>query len=137
MSFLSLQVTTELFIRVQVAAGNPLRSAPFFTSALEPLPLPIFLLSTNSSFSVEFAAIIEDAFDEDSTILPLTLAPDGAQLVAMEAEWVLAGGIVMDGNSTNATNMTTSNTSLTSPYGEHCSVLCKYSCCMCGMTACM
>lgn len=121
--FFPLQVTTELFIRVQVATGNPLSSAPYFTSALEPLPLPTFLLSANSSFSVELVAIMEDTFDEDSTILPLTLPPDGARLVAMAAEWVLAGGTDMDGNFTNATSMTSSNASLNSSYGEHWSLV--------------
>lgn len=66
---------------------------------------------------------MEDVFDEDSTILPLTLPPDGAQLVAMEAVWVQVGGTDVNGNftnATNATNATSSDASITPTSGEHC-----------------
>ena len=116
---LSLQVTTELFIRVQVAPSNPFNSAPFFNTALEPLPPSTFILRINVSFSVELVSFMEDVFDEDSTILPLTLLPDGAQLVAMETEWVQVGDTDVNSNFTNATNATTSDASITPSYGEH------------------
>lgn len=120
---LPLQVTTELFIRVQVAPSNPLNSAPFFSAALESLPPPTFLLHTNSSFSVELVAIMADIFDEDSTILPLTLPPDGIQLVAMEAEWVQVGSTNVSSNNTNSS---TSDDSVTLPYGECCTYVSIY-----------
>jgi len=106
-----------LFIRVQAAPSNPLSSAPFFSAALESLPPPPFLLHTNSSFSVELVAYMVDIFDEDSTILPLTLPPDGIQLVAIETEWVQVGGTNV---SSNITNSTTSDESVTPPYSECC-----------------
>ena len=118
--YLSLQVTTELFIRVQAAPSNLLNSAPFFNTVLEPLPPSTFILLTNSSFSVELVALMEDVFDEDSTILPLTLLPDGAQLVAMETEWVQVGESDVNSNFTNATNGTTSDASITPSYGKYC-----------------
>ena len=58
-----------------------------------------------------------DIFDEDSTILPLTLPPDGIQLVAIETEWVQVGSTNV---SSNITNNTTSDESVTPPYGECC-----------------
>jgi subtilisin-like proprotein convertase family protein len=85
--FSGVNVTTELLIRVQPAAGNSADSAPSFTSSSKRLPPLIHILEANESFSANVSATLPDYYDEDVTVLPLTLPPSGMQVFTTEVVW--------------------------------------------------
>ena len=100
----------ELFIRVQHKAVNPAAAAPLFLSNGNVLPPEVHLLTAGEPFSLNLTAVLPDVFDEDATIVPLTLPPLGSQFLPFGVEWVNTSDasvfLLNDTNMTDFSNAT-------------------------------